>query len=181
MFIITCRNEKSWTVSSQKLYSNFFFLNCNNNAHMYRLLRSAGATGRRACITCKNTWIIKQNCCSYLEGGGMPHSPVSGTDPTHLFDKSRVLLTPHAGLSVRCWANVGARAEGHRQFEAWCWEVKQRWGGCWRAGWLDPQAVHFPEPKRKHASVYADFLSSVKNGTVRFPQLDPFTSCRTDQ
>lgn len=60
IFIIPCRNENSCTVSSQKLYSDFFFfffLDCNNNAYMYRLLHSAGATGRWMCNTFKNTWI----------------------------------------------------------------------------------------------------------------------------
>lgn len=90
---------------------------------------------------------------------------------SRLWDKSRVLLThthTHThpvGFSVHWWADEGAREEGHRQFEAWHWEVKQRWGGCWRAGWLHPPAVHFPEPKRRHRSAHAAFLSSMVMGS----------------
>lgn len=108
----------------------------------------------------------------------MPRGPMCCHGPPIWVIKGESSSLPPADFSVHCRADEGARAEGHRQFEAWCWEVKQRWGGCWRAGWLDPEAVHSPEPKWKTQISLCCFSSPSDDGPfnhnrVYIPEMFP--------
>lgn len=66
--------------------------------------------------------------------------------PICLFLWGSTARTP-AVFRVHCWADEGATTEGRRQLEVLGWEVKQRLGGCWMAGWTGPLVVHFQGPK----------------------------------
>ena len=77
----------------------------------------------------------------------MVHFPPNCTGPPICLVLGGSSARTPAVFRVHCCADEGATTEGRGQLEALGWEVKQRWGGCWMAGWAGPLAVHFPGPR----------------------------------
>lgn len=171
IFIITLENGYSWIaegrVSPQERYSDFIlaWFDRNNNLQMYRLasvcrsLPQSEKEHLQVELDHVDTKIEKnQNRCTYLERGirHTVHFPLNCTGPPICLVLGGSSAHTPAVFSVHCWADEEATTEGRRQLGALGWEVKQRLGGCWMAGWTGPLVVHFLEPRRRWRDQYVN-------------------------